>query len=141
MNNDLKDDDQFEPDRFEGPLLECAPFMESLRVRVVKCGRTTGWTAAELNDLYSDVRVGNLPTTELLAIDFPGSPQWQFADHGDSGSAVFNYKGQVVGIIWGGSPIGSRWGTYITPIRWLFKDIEAACREKANGQTTYSVEV
>jgi hypothetical protein len=138
MNNGLKADDQFEPYRFERPLLECAPFMESLTSRVVKYGRTTGWTAAELNGLRSDHREGNIRTLELLAIDLPGSPEWRFAFDGDSGSVVFNYKGQVVGILWGGDSIGSRWGTYITPIAWLFKDIEAVC---SNEQKTYSVEV
>ena len=50
-----------------------------------------------------------------------------FSQQGDSGSAIFDLDGQVGGILYAGS--GSYYEaldlTYITPMEWIIKDIEA----------------
>lgn len=50
-----------------------------------------------------------------------------FSQEGDSGSAIFDLDGQVGGILDAGS--GSYYEaldlTYITPMEWIIKDIEA----------------
>jgi hypothetical protein len=93
--------------------------------RVMKYGRTTHWTAGVSNELWSDCqREPGRITTEWCILDLPS--YGRFSEGGDSGSIVFDYKGRIVGVLHGGGApksVGMDM-TYITPIEWLFENIE-----------------
>jgi hypothetical protein len=92
------------------------------KLRVLKRGRTTGWTAGRINDfVFNVIRDDGLITTELGVMNlFNGSDF--FCKAGDSGSLVFDRFGGVIGMIHGclGYEI-----TYVTPIEVVFEDIKS----------------
>jgi hypothetical protein len=92
--------------------------------RVVKHGRTTGWTAGVVNELTSELqRAPGEISRELCVINMPSDRE--FTKGGDSGALVIDYHGRIVGLVHGGgSPVGSGSNFhYVTPIEWLMEDI------------------
>lgn len=94
---------------------------DTVNKRVVfKCGRTTGKTRGEMNNIYADVRMryavdgGDILTVQgkTLVVVSPAatSRRWGpangcpvvFGDYGDSGSLVFDYQGKTIGTYIGG---------------------------------------
>ncbi len=94
--------------------------------RVVKYGRTSGWTAGRMNELRSDcVRErGSLPTTELCVAGILEP----FSKCGDSGAPVMDGRGRLIGILTGGGWSTGEDLTYVTPIDWLVEDIETSLK-------------
>ncbi|KFY28216.1 hypothetical protein V493_03048 [Pseudogymnoascus sp. VKM F-4281 (FW-2241)] len=94
--------------------------------RVVKHGRTSGWTAGSLNEVSSDCqpKIG-LITQEYCVVNIPGMNHFSYP--GDSGACVLDLDGKIVGMLHGGNgenPSFSAEITYVTPMQWLLKDIK-----------------
>lgn len=103
---------------------------ESRTFRVFKVGRTTGLTAGTFNEIRSDCQRGDKgPTREWCIIDLYSIGR--FARKGDCGSPVFDYQGRLVGILNGvlSDSVGSG-VTYMTPIEWVFENIEKTIGNK-----------
>ena len=71
-------------------------------LRVVKHGRSTGWTCGTLNELRSDCRhvlpgQPDLITTEWCVFNLPHVEH--FSSKGDSGAAVIDFNGKIVGMV------------------------------------------
>ncbi|RFU34840.1 hypothetical protein B7463_g1458, partial [Scytalidium lignicola] len=102
--------------------------MDMKSARVLKHGRTSGWTGGSLNQIRSDCRRGSLITTELCIVNLPSATA--FSSPGDSGSLVFDEGGRVVGMLHSGNNIGeepktySNEITYASPMEWLLEDIK-----------------
>jgi hypothetical protein len=95
--------------------------------RVLKHGRTTGWTAGVSNEIQSNIqRETDRITREWCVVDLPEG--MNFGKKGDTGTAVVDYSGRLVGFLHGAASSDSHGGmgvTYITPIEWVFENIEA----------------
>ena len=95
--------------------------------RVVKFGRSTHWTAGVSNEIHSCCSYPGFSTisTEWCVIDVNGASR--FSQPGDSGSAVFDYRGRIAGILHGAGICGKvgRTTTYVTPFEWVLQDIES----------------
>lgn len=146
LQDDLRKEDQIQLDNFRRPVQGTVPTSEINNpivclvadpkegsqchpypcMRVVKCGRTTGWTISEVSGIKSDCqRTKGSISTEIFIPDARASAP--FSTGGDSGSMIFDFQGRVVGMIHGGNAIeGSteKIATYATPIEDLLKDIE-----------------
>lgn len=144
MQEDLLEEDRIKTEKFRCPIADIVPTSEIQNplvrpvadedgdrgchpcMRVVKCGRTTGWTMAEVASIRSDCqRTEGIISTEIFIPDSRASAQ--FSTLGDSGSIILDFGGRVVGMIHGGNGIeGSteNIATYATPIEDLLKDIE-----------------
>lgn len=92
-------------------------------LRVLKYGRTTGWTWGISNEIrsccnlpYEDCDAG--PSTEWLII---AGKDRRTADFGDSGAVVIDLSGRVGGLLHSVSELQDK--AYATPIEWLLKDI------------------
>ena len=88
-----------------------------------KRGRSTGVTFGTTNEILSVVRrcSAAVVSKELWILSSIWKP---FSEEGDSGSAVFDLKGRIAGMMT--SRIGlaaSADVTYATPIDWLLRDI------------------
>lgn len=100
-------------------------------VGVLKHGRSTGWTCGILNEIRSDcrhVRPGqaDVITTEWCVLNVPHTTQ--FSCEGDSGAAVIDYDGKIVGMVHRGNAKSGRYRaeiTYVTPMDWIVEDIKA----------------
>jgi hypothetical protein len=94
-------------------------------LRVMKYGRTTRWTAGVSNEILSDCqRDSGMISKEWCIINL--SHANPFSEKGDSGAVVIDYKGRIGGILHGeGCTLSDgREFTYVTPLHWLFSDIE-----------------
>jgi len=95
-------------------------------LRVIKHGRTSGWTGGEVNGLRSDCqRAEGVYSTEICVLNL--RHMMVFSHAGDSGSIVFDFKGRIVGMLHGGNAsagVLSMERTYVTPMEWLVEDIE-----------------
>ena len=101
---------------------------------VAKRGRTTDLTWGLANEVMSVVRWYDhaVPSYEwcILASE-KEHPRSQFSEHGDSGSAIFDIKGRVGGILTGGcGQAGLTDTTYATPFEWIMSDMERFLEEK-----------
>jgi hypothetical protein len=93
---------------------------DEIRLRVLKRGRSTGWTAGRLNEFKSAVKHQDSPVTwELVVVNLRHNHL--FSKPGDSGSLVFDRFGDVVGLLHGN--LDSE--TLLTPIEAVFADIKA----------------
>lgn len=93
-------------------------------LRVVKHGRTSGWTGGSLNEIRSDCCLGNL-TTEYCVVNIPGLNRFSYG--GDSGSCVLDLDGGIVGMLHSGNGTDRHFGseiTYVAPIEWVLDDIK-----------------
>lgn len=93
-------------------------------LRVVKHGRTSGWTSGSLNEIRSDCSLQGL-TTEYCVVNVPGLNRFSY--QGDSGSCVLDLNGRIVGMLHSGNGTDVRFGleiTYVAPIEWLLQDIK-----------------
>lgn len=94
-------------------------------IRVVKQGRTSGFTAGSLNEIRSDCFNGDFETTELVVVNIPGLNSFSF--RGDSGACVVGLDGKIIGILHHGNnqkshPLAEM--TYVTPMTWVLADIK-----------------
>ena len=64
-------------------------------LRVVKNGRTTGWTAGISNEIRTDCRVNGLDTEEWCILS---GTEYPFASPGDSGALVVDSDGRPGGL-------------------------------------------
>ncbi|KFZ24987.1 hypothetical protein V502_00513, partial [Pseudogymnoascus sp. VKM F-4520 (FW-2644)] len=100
-------------------------------VRVAKHGRSTGWTCGTLNELRSNCRVvlpgkADLITTEWCVFNVPHAAH--FSSKGDSGAAVIDFGGKIVGMVHRCNAKSERYRaeiTYVTPMDWIIEDIKA----------------
>ncbi|ELR01896.1 hypothetical protein VC83_03942 [Pseudogymnoascus destructans] len=93
-------------------------------LRVVKHGRTSGWTSGSLNEIRSDCSLEGL-TTEYCVVNVPDLNRFSYG--GDSGSCVLDLNGRIVGMLHSGNGTNVRFGaeiTYVAPIEWLLQDIK-----------------
>ncbi|OBT57012.1 hypothetical protein VE04_03122 [Pseudogymnoascus sp. 24MN13] len=93
-------------------------------LRVVKHGRTSGWTSGSLNEIRSDCCLGK-KTTEYCVVNVPGLNRFSY--EGDSGSCVLDLDGRIVGMLHSGNGTGLPFGleiTYVAPFEWLLQDIK-----------------
>jgi len=101
-------------------------------IRVLKHGRSSGWTAGSLNEIASDCSRdgGNSSTRELCIINICKNKDAKlphFSKKGDSGSLVIDLSGRPVGMMHGGNQLEDWFMaeiTYATPIEWLLDDIK-----------------
>lgn len=95
-------------------------------VGVVKVGRTTGRTVGRITDIVAPVinadgvNVHNcieIKVTQMSTADNCGGT-FRFTDEGDSGSALVNAQGKLIGLIFGGNPADSTLGyaCHILPV-------------------------
>ncbi|GKU08174.1 unnamed protein product, partial [Fusarium langsethiae] len=97
--------------------------------RAFKLGATTGATAGTFHEVKMDVQLKDdrhlkRPVSSEYVFQPRGRPR--FAARGDSGSAVYDDQGCIVGLLFTGQvPInGPDSGVgYVTPIEYVFKDI------------------
>jgi hypothetical protein len=100
-------------------------------LRVIKHRRSTGWTCGTLNELRSDCRhvlPGQLDliTTEWCVFKLPRVEH--FSSKGDSGAAVIDFGGKIVGMVHRSSAKSELYRaemTYVTPMDWIIEDIKA----------------
>lgn len=100
-------------------------------VRVAKHGRSTGWTCGTLNELRSNCRLvlpgkADLITTEWCVFNVPHAAH--FSSKGDSGAAVIDFGGKIVGMVHRCNAKSERYRaeiTYVTPMDWIIEDIKA----------------
>lgn len=99
--------------------------------RVLKHGKSTGWTCRLLNELRSDCRLvlpgrADIITTEWCVLN--ALHVEHFSSAGGSGAAVIDYDGQIVGMIHRCNSRSESYRaeiTYVTPIDWIIEDIKA----------------
>ncbi|OBT75525.1 hypothetical protein VF21_04954 [Pseudogymnoascus sp. 05NY08] len=94
-------------------------------MRVVKHGRTSGFTAGSLNEIRSDCYNGGFETIELVVVNIPGLNNFSF--RGDSGSCVVDLDGRIIGLLHHGNDEKSHSlaeMTYVTPMAWILADIK-----------------
>lgn len=94
-------------------------------LRVVKHGRTSGFTAGSLNEIRSDCYNGHFETKELVVVNIPTLNNFSFC--GDSGACVVDLDGRVIGMLHHGNdqkghPLAEM--TYVTPMAWILADIK-----------------
>lgn len=94
-------------------------------LRVVKHGRTSGFTAGSLNEIRSDCYNGSFETTELVVVNIPDLNSFSF--RGDSGACVVDLNGRIIGMLHHGNvqkghPLGEM--TYVTPMAWILADVK-----------------
>jgi len=102
--------------------------------RVLKHGRSSGWTAGTLNQLDSNCRRAGkekqpFVTRELCVVNvISGSAKLNaFSYGGDSGSCVIDLDGRVIGMLHGGNlhaEDSCAEITYVTPMEFVLKGIE-----------------
>jgi hypothetical protein len=138
MNDDYKDpelDNHFNERHFSisnwPPQSTMKLFHNRSKLKVIKHGRTTGWTAGILNTLLSDSRMigSDVPYRGYMVHDLPtpvGHP-WHFSDKGDSGSIVFSFDGKMVGMLNGGCD-DAPFRTITTPIEFICLHLEDLVR-------------
>lgn len=145
MNDKLPPEHHFKPLEFPEIVTDYVPINEifntSIRdtnneptFRVIKYGRTTGWTAGESNGLRSSCQRSNGTTTkEWLILDQNIAGAGHFSGRGDSGAAILDYKGRVVGILYAGGNQPLEEGgqemagfTYATPFTTVAESIARA---------------
>ncbi|KAM0358435.1 hypothetical protein ACHAO7_003516 [Fusarium culmorum] len=98
-------------------------------INVFKLGSTSGATAGVFHEVKIDVKINDdkhlkLPPSSEYVFQPQGGPE--FALPGDSGAAVYDDQGCIVGLLFTGQvPInGSHSGIgYVTPIEYVFNDI------------------
>ncbi|OBT98034.2 hypothetical protein VE01_04047 [Pseudogymnoascus verrucosus] len=98
---------------------------------VIKHRRSTGWTCGTLNELRSDCRhvlPGQLDLirTEWCVFKLPRVEY--FSSKGDSGAAVIDFGGKIVGMVHRSSAKSELYRaemTYVTPMDWIIEDIKA----------------
>lgn len=93
-------------------------------LRVLKHGRTSGWTGGSLNEIRSDCCLGKR-TTEYCVVNVPGLNRFSY--EGDSGSCVLDLDGGIVGMLHSGNGTDKQFGseiTYVAPIEWVLDDIK-----------------
>jgi hypothetical protein len=106
-------------------------------LRVLKHGRTSGWTAGSLNQLASNCSRNEgegerqLVTTELCVVNLYSKtrPFNNFSFEGDSGASVIDLKGRVVGMLHGGNGKSQHHAleiAYVTPMEWVLEQIREA---------------
>ncbi|MEM7069029.1 MAG: trypsin-like peptidase domain-containing protein [Pseudomonadota bacterium] len=104
---------------------------------VYKAGRTTGWTEGHIAAIAvnSNVRYtkGIANFKNQLAIVATSDNGGTFSDAGDSGSAIWNERNQLVGLLFAGSSAQ----TLANPIDLVMQEITA---ELGNGQLTLVTE-
>jgi WD40 repeat protein len=90
---------------------------------VAKRGPITGVTWGRANEVKSVRRTDpEVTSREWCVVGLTGQP---FSAKGDSGSAVFDLKGRVGGIMTAGAGLTERLDTtYVTPMVWLLSDIK-----------------
>jgi len=112
-------------------------------VAVAKAGRTTGTTIGSVEFRYAHVRFpgdGGITTSELCIL---GQGANRFAETGDSGSAVFNSTGKLVGLVLGGTygvpvkaigheALGEIHLTYMMPIDLIMERLQLLRGSAAN---------
>lgn len=99
-------------------------------LRVIKHGRSTGWTCGSLNELRSDCRhvlpgQPDLVTTEWCVFNLPRVEH--FSSKGDSEAAVIDFGGKIVGMVHRCSAKSESYRaemTYVTPMDWVIEDIK-----------------
>lgn len=88
--------------------------------RVLKHGRTTGWTAGSLNQLDSNCRRDEekkqpFVTRELCVVNIISDAKLSvFSMGGDSGACVINLDGRATGMLHGGNMQSANSGVEIT---------------------------
>lgn len=90
--------------------------MDQHSLRVVKHGRTSGWTAGSLNEIKSDCSLGKTTTTGYCVVNVPELNRFSY--NGDSGSCVLDIDGRIVGMLHSGNGTDVRFGleiTYVAP--------------------------
>lgn len=89
---------------------------------VQKCGRTTGFTIAEVTSIDYTVIVNGNPfkTDQILITDVDGLGR--FSTNGDSGSVIMNDHYQVVGLLWGG--VDADKTTFASPISTVLSALD-----------------
>ncbi|KAJ9208251.1 hypothetical protein DTO021D3_1049 [Paecilomyces variotii] len=102
-----------------GPIPHGAPLF--------KAGRTTGYSVGEYNGLHSAVIArkfvnGKWETHKTLEHSVCGRHGDWFSQEGDSGALIFDNRGDVVGMLFGGNMLRSI--SYFTHIVDLFNDIK-----------------
>ncbi|OBT75521.1 hypothetical protein VF21_04956 [Pseudogymnoascus sp. 05NY08] len=93
-------------------------------LRVVKHGRTSGWTSGSLNEIRSDCSLEGR-TTEYCVVNVPDLNRFSYG--GDSGSCVLDLNGRIVGMLHSGNGTNVRFGseiTYVAPIECLLEDMK-----------------
>lgn len=88
---------------------------------VFKVGRTTGWTAGKLNEVYA-IRYnqwGEGRSACFIGADAKNKP---FSKEGDSGSVIFSDKGHPIALIFGGSRLEDV--TEAVPLDVILDDIK-----------------
>jgi hypothetical protein len=141
FQNDLRDEDRIKTENFRHPIRHICTTAEIVHpvlrpveddsdgypcLRIVKCGRTTGWTIAEAGGIKSDCQrtMGTISTEMFIPDPSPSAP---FSAVGDSGAIIFDFRGRAVGMIHGGNVIqgsNEKIASYATPIEDLFEDIQ-----------------
>ncbi|KFY80080.1 hypothetical protein V499_01055 [Pseudogymnoascus sp. VKM F-103] len=142
LQDDLSDEDQIQTDNFRRPIRDIVPTSEITNptihtiagdedrnpapcMRVVKCGRSTGWSISEISGIKSDCqRTRGIISTELCIPNVSSSAK--FSAVGDSGSIIFDFRGRAVAMIHGGNAIVGNTETivtYATPAEELLSNI------------------
>jgi hypothetical protein len=88
-----------------GKLKSAQPLAAAMSMKVMKTGRTTGFTTGTINDLTADVKVkygiGTITFADQIIIVGGARP---FSDSGDSGSLIVEQTGKrAVGLLFAGS--------------------------------------
>jgi hypothetical protein len=93
---------------------------DETRLRVLKRGRTTGWTVGRINEFETAVKhIDGLATRELVVTNI--ASDHPFCAAGDSGSLVFDRFGDVVGLL---HATIFPTAALLTPIEAVFEDIK-----------------
>ncbi|PMD42944.1 hypothetical protein L207DRAFT_563751 [Hyaloscypha variabilis F] len=139
MNSKLHIKDWYDPEEFKGTIQTTHIPLQDIRdpkvkdkdgfpsLRVLKYGRTTHWTVGISNEVLSDCqRENGIISKEWCVIDDNLHRGGRFSDRGDSGAMVFDYHGHLAGMIHGGGvpKASGKQMTYVTPIEWVFQNIE-----------------
>jgi hypothetical protein len=90
---------------------------------VIKVGRSTGVTKGTVHEIKKCVRSNEKwgPTSEWL-VKGVGGDQKSFVEIGDSGAAVWNEYGDLVGMLWASNP-GKFGHALVTPIREILDSL------------------
>lgn len=110
---------------------------------VRKSGRSTGDTIGRVQFAYSHAKLDGNPceTREWTVISSPFSDYGVFSSEGDSGAAVVNRKGDLVGVVLGGTggkpielegheDLGKVFVSYLTPAPLIVKQIASIVGRK-----------
>jgi len=109
----------------------------------VKLGRTTGITRGYVTAVKPDCRtarelddgqVVTVTSTEIVVISDTKQSMIGFSHGGDSGSLVFDSKGNAIAMLWAGDRFDKEHGAgldrvhYVTPLKVLLLDVEKSLR-------------